>query len=58
MAGGAFTRAPAVAYGFGLNDLLATYKQLEGVAIETQGWQPVEAAVAEIASSAERFHKR
>ena len=34
----------------------ATYKQLEGVEIETQGWQPAEAAIAEIERSAARSH--
>ena len=33
----------------------ATYKQLEGVEIETQGWQPAEAAIAEIERSAAEF---
>ena len=34
----------------------ATYKQLEGVEIETQGWQSAEAAIAEIKRSAEQFN--
>ncbi len=33
----------------------ATYKQLEGVPIETQGWAGHEAAIAEIRSSVERY---
>jgi inorganic pyrophosphatase len=33
----------------------ATYKQLEGVHIETQGWVGREAAIAEIAASIRRF---
>ncbi len=35
----------------------ATYKQLEGVEIETQGWQPAEAAIAEIERSAAEFSR-
>ena len=34
----------------------ATYKQLEGVEIETQGWQSSKAAIAEIKRSAEQFN--
>ena len=33
-----------------------TYKQLEGVHIEPQGWQPAKAATDEVKSSVERFH--
>ena len=32
-----------------------TYKQLEGVKIETQGWAPAEAARAEVRASVDRF---
>lgn len=34
----------------------ATYKQLEGVEIQTQGWQPAEAALVEIEISAGRYN--
>jgi inorganic pyrophosphatase len=33
----------------------STYKQLEGVAIETQGWAPREAAIAEVRTSVQRY---
>ena len=33
----------------------ATYKQLEGVTIETLGWATAEDAIAEVKSSVERF---
>jgi inorganic pyrophosphatase len=36
----------------------ATYKQLEGVAIETQGWADRRWALAEIEASVERFRQR
>jgi inorganic pyrophosphatase len=36
----------------------ATYKQLEGVTIETMGWATAEDAIAEVKSSAERYLSR
>lgn len=35
----------------------ATYKQLEGVAIETDGWDNAKAAIAEVQASVDRFRK-
>jgi inorganic pyrophosphatase len=36
----------------------ATYKQLEGVTIETLGWAGIDEAAAEVKASIERFHAR
>jgi len=36
----------------------ATYKQLEGVTIETMGWATAQDAIAEVKASVERFHKK
>lgn len=35
----------------------ATYKELEGGKVETNGWQPIEAAHAEIEASIQRYHE-
>lgn len=35
----------------------ATYKQLEGVTVKTEGWAGAEEAIAEVKVSLERFHR-
>jgi inorganic pyrophosphatase len=36
----------------------ATYKQLEGITIETQGWAPTEDAIQEVGASVDRYVKQ
>ena len=41
-----------------VDHFFATYKQLEGVTTESQGWMPAAAAVAEVKQSVDRYAKR